>query len=339
MIGMHNYELWFMDYLDGKLSPAQEALLRNFLREHPALAAELEEMSADVPSLVEDDIHFSPSLKKEITPIGHLSEATYEEAFIAHYEGDLDAMQQQELDAFLHRNPFLIPELEYIGKIIVPQTGEIFPSKSKLKKRPVIIPLYRYAAAASVLLLLSLGIIRYSNTVESVQTARALETKLPMPSVNLSQAPETSGGTSIVEHNKRNVAREKPQVAATATREPERTIDWKDEHVETLTRTDFTFSPVASSIRIEPISTPINDDTQSFAQIVGKVLENGVGKNDVSESLKKKRKITSTDVADLAAASFKNADVPLLSTSQDKASGKKRIKLSLGIFEADFALK
>ena len=46
-INRSNYEIWFIDWMDGKLNPQQELILRRFLIDNP----DLREESADLSSL------------------------------------------------------------------------------------------------------------------------------------------------------------------------------------------------------------------------------------------------------------------------------------------------
>ncbi|KXK46137.1 MAG: hypothetical protein UZ10_BCD003001461 [Bacteroidetes bacterium OLB10] len=65
MINRENYEIWFIDYFDGKLSPEQTAELLLFLEENGDLKLEFDSFSNI--TLPEQDVKFENkmSLKKK----------------------------------------------------------------------------------------------------------------------------------------------------------------------------------------------------------------------------------------------------------------------------------
>ena len=343
MIGRENYEIWFMDFLDGKLTPEQIHALRHFLAQNPDLEAELAEASGEMPTLWANDVLDTTPLKRQIVPVGSLHADTFETAFIAYHEGDLDAAGQTGVDKFLVQNPFLQAEFDAYAKIRVAPSGETFPHKNRLKHRPVIIPLVRYAAAASLLLLIGLGVVRYTGQDETTGEGLAYR---PVP-LGMPAHPEwvavnpLSHGEETVQ-----VSSHKNKISVPAP-EPRRMNDVAvNESVSSVALSTGGFEGSLKQMPVtprfvavgEPIPAPVPDDALTVVQVMGKVLENGVGKNSVSDGLKNDRKVTAGDMVDLASTPFRKPKEPVLAT--DNSTGHRRIKLRLGgFFEADFVLQ
>lgn len=55
-INRNNYEMYFLDYLEGNLDPVMEEELKTFLANHPDLSAELEQYRNI--TLSAPDVHF-----------------------------------------------------------------------------------------------------------------------------------------------------------------------------------------------------------------------------------------------------------------------------------------
>lgn len=355
MIDRTNYEIWFTDFLDGKLTPAQQQALNTFLAQNPDLAEELSEFAAtDMPTLAADAVDAPLPLKKQIVPVGTVHEANFEDAFIAAHEGDLTPEGKKDLDLFLQKNPFLHADYELFGKARV-ASAETMPRKNRLKHTPAVISIFRYSAAASVLLLLGLGVVRYTNTGNGSQTAEAVAyrpaTLVSVPDVRPHVAgegtdPNNGNVTESVQwatsvKNKRTPGGYEQTTVQTAEkrRMAENGVSVQFASVTTVESGAFDGElSTAKKLYAEPAKTPAAGDELTLVQAFGKAIENGLGKNGVSDGMQNKEKVTPGDVADLAATPFKENKTPILAT-ETNAVGKRRFKVRLGIFEADFALR
>jgi hypothetical protein len=150
-ITRENYEIWFLDYMEGRLDKQGEEEVCRFLEQNQDLQEELESFS---PVLVKDESIRYPGkehLKK--TPFddaGH-----FENAALAELEGDLTSEEAESFRKWLDKNP--------AGKAFTAQLRQTrlqpdltitFPGKEKLKKRiGVPILMTRIVAVAALLLL------------------------------------------------------------------------------------------------------------------------------------------------------------------------------------------
>ena len=92
-VNKHNYEAFFLDYLEGSLSVEQEADLLAFLKTHPNLRSELESMME--MSLEDLKLQSVPHVlegKKELQQVADL-----DELIIASVEGLLSAEEEMDL--------------------------------------------------------------------------------------------------------------------------------------------------------------------------------------------------------------------------------------------------
>lgn len=158
-ITRHNYEEFFLDYLEGTLSSVQRVALEDFLTKNPDLKIELEDMECPVLSKANVQID-SESLK----------EIPYRESFddfcVARMEGDLSIENEIAFDSFLEKNEAFKKENEIYKKtILIADSSLVFTDKDNLKRssRKVVFWWYfsRVGVAASIVLLFSLWSIFY----------------------------------------------------------------------------------------------------------------------------------------------------------------------------------
>lgn len=164
MIDIHNYEAYYLDYLEGNLDVATSELLEIFLAEHPELA-----IDGDLPQL-EPDTHIDPSfrlsLKKE--PVEKITAENLDYFLISELEQQLSSAQQAKLNAFLARHPEFEKERRIVQSLVLEAGNEQYSHKESLKKGARIVPLWlKMAAAAAVMLLFTLPFLRFWGTAET----------------------------------------------------------------------------------------------------------------------------------------------------------------------------
>ena len=151
-IDISNYEIWFIDYLDGALDSSELSELNIFLQHHPALKDELEGMD---DAILDAEHSLSTSFDKDA-----LKQAVLEDAVIQAIEDDISLSQ------FQVRTGFDVQETQalysaYQKTRLKPDTSLVFPHKDSLKREEArIIPLWvrATAIAASLLVLVLLSV-------------------------------------------------------------------------------------------------------------------------------------------------------------------------------------
>ena len=164
-IDRNNYETFFIDYLDGVLSPDLISELLLFIDENPDLKEELIDLDT-VPLMADETVQYcSKQLlkKKSILSVGPINELNYQEYMIGSVEGDLSVTESRLLDRFVLRNPQVAWEWEQFKSTrLVPDPKVVYPGKSHLRRNPFrvsyIRPLYYITGAAAGLLALLLVI-------------------------------------------------------------------------------------------------------------------------------------------------------------------------------------
>lgn len=159
-VNTKNYEVWIIDYFDGKLNASETAELMTFLDLHPELKEDFELFD---PTPVDTEKVYFPNkadLKKvPVIVSAKINEENYEEYFIAFYENDLDESEDKNLQAFLAINPQLKEEFELHGSLLLQADKTIvYEQKDNLhKKRRVAV--YWWSGTAAAMIVILFGIL------------------------------------------------------------------------------------------------------------------------------------------------------------------------------------
>ncbi|GEM_PF-765094 len=167
-INTGNYEVFIVDYLDGKLGALEIAQLLLFLENNPHLKEEFEELKVMTVTPPSNELYgFNESLKQPFdADAKNLTLLNYQHYFIASVENDLTLTGIKNLNNFIHEHPELNSEFKLFKSTkLVPDSKIKYPKPETLrfdvKKTAVVRPLftkYYFAAgiAASLLLLFTI---------------------------------------------------------------------------------------------------------------------------------------------------------------------------------------
>ncbi len=188
MINRYNYEIWFLDYQEGRLSQENMEEVRLFLTRHPDLAEELENFA---PVLSADNRVIYPG-KEQLKRVRYDDPACFETAAVAAMEGDLDAVEFIILEKYLVKNP---DKKELIRKLertrLKPDPEITFPAKESLKKKTGGTKIWMRLAAAAAMLLLAFSIFFSEKTEREPANKFTAETILPQQSEPTRESNET----------------------------------------------------------------------------------------------------------------------------------------------------
>jgi hypothetical protein len=137
-INRKNYEVWFLDFYEGRLSPEQIKELMGFLDLHYDLKEEFDSFeNISLPPAKKVVFDSKNLLKKtSIRIVGDINEKNYDDFFIAYYEGDLDQEGKNNVLLFLEKNPSLKNSFELFSKVkTAPDKAIVFSAKESLKKK------------------------------------------------------------------------------------------------------------------------------------------------------------------------------------------------------------
>jgi hypothetical protein len=151
-----NYEIWFIDFLDGNLSESDVELLTAFLKENPDLQEELSNLGnmklepADQDFKGKDRLFRSP---------GDVSDSQFDYLCIANLEKDITPGQRSELDEIISNDGERRKIYEIYQKLRLKPVAGRFKRKRTVRKitpaaRIIRMAAYTLTAAASVTILI-----------------------------------------------------------------------------------------------------------------------------------------------------------------------------------------
>jgi curved DNA-binding protein CbpA len=155
-IDRSNYEIWIIDWLDGKLSDQQIEELNTFLNENPGLREEFDGLASVKLERSPETFPDKNLLKRSVAGID-LSQFEY--LCVAFYEGDLTSDQQQELQHYILKDPEKKKVFDLTGKVKLTPSGLNYKYKKQLMKssplqRAVRLSVISLSAAAAIALLI-----------------------------------------------------------------------------------------------------------------------------------------------------------------------------------------
>jgi hypothetical protein len=154
-INRHNYEAFFLLYVDNELSAADRLLVDQFIRQNPDLANELQQLQQAALELEPVSFLDKEALYRQA---GGIQRTNYPDYFLLYTDRELDAATTAEVEIFVLQNPDLQDEFTQLAAAVLPAEPIAFPGKASLYRRETgkrrLLPLYfRIAAAVTGLLL------------------------------------------------------------------------------------------------------------------------------------------------------------------------------------------
>jgi anti-sigma factor RsiW len=129
-INRHNYEEFFMLYLDNELSAEQRNAVEDFVAQHPDLQAELD-MLRDV-QLSPEPLYFENKDLLHKQPSNKINTSNYQTYFLLSVDDELNSTEKAEVEKFVLKNPALQEEFLLLHKTRIPLEAVSFPDKSSL---------------------------------------------------------------------------------------------------------------------------------------------------------------------------------------------------------------
>jgi len=145
-MNLNNYEAYFLDYIEGNLSPQEVQDLMNFTKEHPQLKEELQEL--ELLHIEEDKkTVLSSSLKSSLQREESTALSKDDYLFIAATENELSAKDKLALDLLLQEED-KVDKLALYAKSILPKEEVVFEKKHNLYQKEATIIWLRYVSSA-----------------------------------------------------------------------------------------------------------------------------------------------------------------------------------------------
>ena len=267
-ISRSNYEIWFIDWLDGNLSPSQAEEFENFLAENPDLREEFTGLSEFNLKPLSSPFPLKEQLKK---PERELSQTQFEILCAAWFEKDLSVEQQTDLLEMIDSNPEKRKAFDLTGKMRIVPPAIQFRYKKKLFRRTttgilIRLSLTGLSAAAVIAVVLLSGVLKQrvqpgtiTNVAETVSNASNVSNEKTEPDLPARiQVYPQSGSNST--SNLPSVAKPEPVEKAAGIRE---------EHPPVATRTPLKIEKIAFHV------TPVISENPAADSLVPTIIEPG----------------------------------------------------------------
>ena len=150
-INVFNYEIFYLDFLEGNLSEENTSLLFSFLEQHPELKME-DEFLPILEESTERIFDKKETLKQPLFS-DEINAETIEYFLIAQAENILSKNEKSQLEAYLRQFPvYKTAEKQYNAVYLKADETQIYTHKENLKKKKVLV-LWPYISIAASLLL------------------------------------------------------------------------------------------------------------------------------------------------------------------------------------------
>jgi len=237
-IDRHNYEEYFLLYIDNELSVDQKRRVELFVRENPDLEEELVmlKQSRLIPdeSIIFDKKHLL--MKEGIAPDSannsFINLNNYEQWLIMYVDDELNAQERMAVEKFARAHPHVQEEVTIFLQTKLQPEEIAFPNKEILYKRETtvrVISMQWWKVAVAAVLFISTGITLYSifnkSTNKGVIPDNVARKEQPVPSTStpsqnkddqtasvLNEEREQKTATTVdKEQNKEKKQQEKPE--------------------------------------------------------------------------------------------------------------------------------
>ncbi len=359
---VHRLNDFLIARLEGTLTPQQERALDKFLFEHQELDQSAKRMAA--ARVRPEEVRFTDrvSIERHFPPQGAPDKHRITDFLIAAHEGDLNGTQKGALRSFLQHDASAQREERLIKAARVLPEEVVFAGKEELKKREGRVialrtstsrPWFRYAAAASIALLLGLawwmtrerGDVQQVARIEKKQGVQQAPEVKPAPA----PAPELRAPSNVVPPQRQgtsSTAERKPEVGQVtdALPVPPSTVKPNDPLPEPTREPQFAQNPVPADgpERAVPHDVPVpgsvsNDNSaqrsQPGSESVKGVSLAAFAANAVRKEIGEAPRTEGLDKDDALAAVNKGLDAITGGKGElevQQSASRKRFKLRLG---------
>lgn len=164
-INRHNYEEFFILYMDNELSSEDRLQVESFIQQNPDLKEELELLLQS--RLVPESYIVFENKEELLQPEenGLINVSNYEEWLLLYVDDELSQKERNDVEKFIAAHPEAKKELKVLIKTkSVPEESIVFPDKESLYRRAEkvrVISIRYWRAAAAAILILGIGITAF----------------------------------------------------------------------------------------------------------------------------------------------------------------------------------
>lgn len=151
-INQHNYEEFFLLYVDGELSAADKQAVERFVQENPDLAVELDMLQQS--QLPVDDLAFENKGQLYRSESAEINSANCQEQFLLYVDNELNAAEKENVERFVLQHPSLQESFTRLKRTKLEPEQLAFPDKTLLyrkEERRILYMRWQRIAVAAVL--------------------------------------------------------------------------------------------------------------------------------------------------------------------------------------------
>lgn len=219
-IDRSNYEIWFIDWLDGNLNSHQVEQLNLFLNDNPDLKREFYELTPVIIKPSNSQFQNKESLMKSQSDI---SDSQFEYLCVAYLEDDLSAEQKNELLEITEQNADRKRSFDLIQKTRISPVSSIYKHKSQLFRRTpmqkvIRLSVFGLSAAAAI----TLVITTFLNPPREINTSAGKTASITIPEEIIQKPVVKEKEVSVVSVKKEKVSIAKAELPVVI---PDETIE------------------------------------------------------------------------------------------------------------------
>ncbi len=215
-INRHNYEEFFILYLDNELSSDDCRMVEIFVQNNPDLKEELDVLLQTKLTADKNIVFDNKNELLNISEKESINQNNYEEWLMLYMDNELSSEQKMNAESFIASHPGIKAEFEVFNKTKILADKEIiFPNKELLYKRTEKVRIvqmrwwtkFSYRIAAAVVLILAIGIataIIFKNKNSAINNGL---------SFNRTKEQKTDTSNSVIRDKEKNIPMNQQNIA------------------------------------------------------------------------------------------------------------------------------
>jgi hypothetical protein len=230
-ITRHNYEEFFILYLDNELSSNDRRLVKGFVQQHPDLKEELDLL---FQYKLVPDTHIVFDGKEDLIKINGDTPVTlsnYDEWLVLYMDNELSPAQQANVEEFIAANPAVNEEFILLQRTRLQPEEIVFADKASLyrkeeKVRPMPVRWWRIAAAAILLLGIGIATAVFVNNKPAGEIVKGTtsEKNTPLPVTVPKESNDPVNENIVAENNNTDLTPAIEQVVTIPIKEKSNTV-------------------------------------------------------------------------------------------------------------------
>ena len=298
-INRHNYEEYFILYMDNELSSDERRMVEAFVQNHPDLKEELD-ILLQYKLVPDATIVFAG--KEELMKVKGESSVTlsnYDEWLVLYMDNELTADQRKTVEQFIVANPSVKKEVELLLQtqlqpetIVFANNEVLYRKEEKEKVRPIL-----WWRAAAAILILALGItsiiiFNKKGSADKDEIAKTPGTEQKITKENAVATNENSSNEKVKEGNKQVtmpvIANSAENAVAVTLRPADNTATVKKNNVIPVKANENITTQINKDEEIMANNKPTNNlplPSQNRTIITNDIPTKAIAKNDIQDKI------------------------------------------------------